>query len=143
MTGRLMAALGAAAIGAGAICAPHGGALAQAGGGGACDRELLAKIDGHYVGQNLGFRSTLEVAGHQPDACRIEARWETLNEHAPVSKGTIDLTLEDGVLKGEWRSGEQAGRARFDVLRNGRLLNGRMIGLKDEPSGSWDYSKAP
>jgi hypothetical protein len=68
----------------------------------------------------------------------MEARWETYNEGAPLATGVVNLVLEGDVLSGEWRAGTDTGRARFDVLRNGDLLNGWMMGVKGLPVGSWD-----
>lgn len=110
--------------------------------GATCDDALFAKLEGRYVGQQLGWRSVLEVTPAEYAACRVEVRWETFGERAATARGEGALVLKDGVLEGRWRAGADTGTARFDVLREGELLNGRMMGVKGEPDGAWDYLKA-
>ncbi|SRR6056297_375985 len=122
--------------------------VALTAGAAACDTDLLEGLKGNYVGQQTGWRSTMDVSAVDTGACSIESSWATRRADEEEVTGTLTMTLSkeettgaDGVLTGNWASGDNQGEARFVVRRKGQHLNGRIMGLQDQPAGPWDFIK--
>lgn len=122
--------------------------VASTAGAAACDTNLLEGLKGEYVGQQAGWRSSMNVTAVDSGACSIQSDWTTRRADDEEVTGKMTMTLSneettgaDGVLTGKWDSGGNQGKARFVVRRKGQHLNGRIMGLENQPAGPWDFIK--
>jgi len=106
-----------------------------------CDAKVIENLKGQYVGQQLGYRNEMEVTAVDTEACTVQSTWRVARDGNETTEGTMQLTLNGGILTGSWTAGGGSGEAKFAVRRKGQHWNGRMKGWKDQPSGPWDYIK--